>query len=436
MAHATISTTMSNVESPPLSSPIRLPTARVFGTLPVVRAGLDPRPGLSALTPDALGGWLAEHGLPGYRGRQVRDAIWHTDAQLADEVPTLPPALRRELDAAFRWTTATDESVVLADGGQTEKVLHRLSDGAVVESVLMHFPGGRGRRERHTVCISSQAGCGVGCPFCATGELGFTRDLDTAEILDQVRGAAGRMRRAHGEAIRPGGQLTNVVFMGMGEPLLNLDRVLDAVAALNDPARFGLGARHITVSTSGVVPGIRRLTAMGAQFTLAISLHTARDALRDVLVPLNRRWPVAEVVGAARDHAKATGRRVSYEVTMIGGVNDTDADADAMATFLRGDLAHVNLIPMNPVAHTPWTASPMLVIERFAARVRAAGISVTIRSNRGQEVGAACGQLAADRAGAPTAKAVAWRRRRLEEASARALRGERAAEPVPAGLDG
>ena len=225
----------------------------------------------------------------------------------------------------------------------------------------MHYPARGGSRERHTLCISSQAGCAVGCPFCATGELGFGRDLETAEILDQVRHAARRL--AADER-----RLTNIVFMGMGEPLLNLDRVLAAVEALNDPGRFGLGARHITVSTSGVVPGIRRLTALGPQFTLAISLHAARDALRDVLVPLNRRWPVAEVVEAARAHGRATGRRISYEVTMIGGVNDTTLDATAMADLLRGDHAHVNLIPMNPVAHTPWTASPMPVIEASRPR--------------------------------------------------------------------
>jgi len=291
----------------------------------------------------------------------------------------------------------------------------------------MRYPATSGRRARHTLCISSQAGCAVGCPFCATGELGFERDLTTAEILDQVRSAIGRLH--------PGERLTNIVFMGMGEPLLNLDRVLESVAALNDSDRLGLGARHITVSTSGVVPGIRRLTALGPQFTLAISIHAGRDALRDVLVPLNRRWPVAEVAAAARDHARKTGRRVSYEVTMIGGVNDTDADADALANLLRGDLAHVNLIPMNPVAHTPWNASPMPVIERFASRIRAAGIPVTIRRNRGVEIGAACGQLAAERAGAPAAPAVAWRRQRLEAASARALRGERSDEPVPVGVE-
>ena len=271
----------------------------------------------------------------------------------------------------------------------------------------MHYPARGRQRERHTLCISSQAGCAVGCPFCATGELGFTRDLETAEIVDQVRHAARRLAA-------DGKRLTNVVFMGMGEPLLNLDRVLESVDALNDQRRFGLGARHITVSTSGVVPGIRRLTALGPQFTLAVSLHAARDALRDVLVPLNRRWPVAEVVEAARDHARATGRRVSYETTMIGGVNDTPVDAQAMADLLRGDHAHVNLIPMNPVAHTPWSASPDDVIERFAATLREAGIQTTIRRNRGQEIGAACGQLAAERAGEPPPAVVARRRDRLD----------------------
>jgi 23S rRNA (adenine2503-C2)-methyltransferase len=387
----------------------------------------DARPGLSGVSTDDLTAWLAAQGEPAYRARQVLTALWAGSAGSASDLTTLPKALAARLEHDFRWSTVADETVVDSDGGQTEKALHRLSDGATIESVLMHYPATATRRARHTLCISSQAGCAVGCPFCATGELGFTRDLETAEILDQVRSANRRLRA--------GERITNVVFMGMGEPLLNLDRVLEAVAALNDPARQGLGARHITVSTSGVVPGIRRLTALGPQFTLAISIHAARDALRDVLVPLNRRWPVAEVVAAAREHARATGRRVSYEVTMIGGVNDTDADAEALANLLRGDLAHVNLIPMNPVAHTPWRASPMPVIERFAARIKAAGIPVTIRRNRGAEIGAACGQLAAERAGAPAAPAVAWRRQRLEAESARALRGQRSEEPVPAGVD-
>jgi 23S rRNA (adenine2503-C2)-methyltransferase len=378
-------------------------------------------PGLSGVPQAELTAWLTERGEPSFRARQVLDAVWRSEAEHAADVSTLPASLRGALDESFRWDTTGETDVTIADGGRTEKALHHLDDGATIESVLMHFPAGPGRRERHTLCISSEAGCAVGCPFCATGELGFGRDLLTAEILDQVRHASRRLAR-------DGRRLTNVVFMGMGEPLMNLDRVLEAVEALNDRARFGLGARHITLSTSGVVPGIRRLTALGTQFTLAISLHAARDPLRDVLVPLNRRWPVAEVVAAAREHATATGRRVSYEVVMIAGINDTDADAEAMATLLRGDLAHVNLIPMNPVAHTPWASSSPEAIERFADHLRAAGLPVTIRGNRGQDVGAACGQLAAERAGEPPPAAVAWRRQRLEQASLAALRGERSGE--------
>jgi 23S rRNA (adenine2503-C2)-methyltransferase len=372
--------------------------------------------------------WVEARGEPGYRARQVADAVWKDGGvTAAAAIRTLPAALREALDAGFRFDTVADTDVREADGGLTKKFLHRLDDGALIESVLMHYPARGSVRERHTLCISSQAGCAVGCPFCATGELGLGRDLEVAEIVDQVRFSARRLAA-------DGRRLTNIVFMGMGEPLLNLDRVLDAIEALNDPRRFGLGARHITVSTSGVVPGIRRLTALGPQFTLAVSLHAARDSLRDVLVPLNRRWPVAEVVDAARDHSGATGRRITYEATMIGGINDTPEDAEAMAELLRGDHAHVNLIPMNPVAHTPWAASPMPVIERFAATLRAAGISTTIRRNRGQEVGAACGQLAAERAGEPAPPVVARRRARLVAESAAALHGERSHEPVPVGV--
>jgi 23S rRNA (adenine2503-C2)-methyltransferase len=387
----------------------------------------DARPGLSGATIEELVAWFAIRGEPAYRARQVADAVWRGEASTTAEIRTLPAPLRDELDATFRFDTVADTELRLSDGGLTEKGLHRLADGALIESVLMHYPAREGQRERHTLCISSQAGCAVGCPFCATGELGFGRDLDTAEIVDQVRHAARRLAA-------DGKRLTNVVFMGMGEPLLNLDRVLAAVDALNDPRRFGLGARHITVSTSGVVPGIRRLTALGPQFTLAVSLHAARDALRDVLVPLNRRWPVAEVTAAAREHAVATGRRVTYEATMIAGINDTEIDARAMADLLRGDHAHVNLIPMNPVAHTPWTASPDLVIERFAAILAEAGVTATIRRNRGQEIGAACGQLAAERAGEPAPAVVARRRARLVDESAQALRGERSHDPAPIGL--
>ncbi len=228
-----------------------------------------------------------------------------------------------------------------------------------------------------------------------------------------------------------GQRVTNIVFMGMGEPLLNTDAVLAAADALSDGERFGLGARHITISTSGVVPGIDRLTELRPQYTLAVSLHAARPALRQLLVPLERRWPATEVVAAATAYADATGRRVTYEMVMIEGINDTLADAQAAADLLKGRLAHVNLIPMNPVAHTPWQPSPAERIEDFANVLRRVGIHTTVRRNRGVDIGAACGQLAAELAGAPTPAAVARRRELLVDRSATALRDALTADESP-----
>ena len=372
------------------------------------------RPGLSGVTPEGLVAWMSDRGERAYRARQVADALWGQHATSATALRTLPAGLREALLSEFRLDTLAATSVQATDAGLTEKALHRLEDGQLVESVLMRYPPRGARRERATVCISSQAGCAVGCPFCATGELGFARDLETAEIVDQVRFWG---RRLAGE----GRRLTNVVFMGMGEPLLNTGPVLDAAEALVDPRRFGLGARHLTISTSGVVPGLERLVAAAPRYTLAVSLHAARPALRDVLVPLNRRYPIDEVVRLAAAYAEATGRRVSYEVVMIEGINDTPADAAAIAALLRGRQAHVNLIPMNPVAHTPWQPSRPPRVTAFAAALREAGLTTTIRRNRGFEIGAACGQLAAESAGRPSPAAVARRRERLARESAAAL---------------
>ena len=380
-------------------------------------AARDPRPGLSAIGIDELAGWFAERGQPRYRARQVGSFLWGRHAADATSPRTLPLGLRGDLEAAFRLDTLAATEVRPADDGLTEKALHRLDDGRPVESVAMHYPARGGRRARTTICISSQSGCAVGCPFCATGELGLLRDLETAEIIDQVRFWQRRLAGL-------GRHVTNVVFMGMGEPLLNAARVIAAAEALTDAERFGLGARHVTISTSGVVPGIERLTARRPQWTLAVSLHAARPALRDVLVPLNRRYPVAEVVAAAAAYAAASGRRVSYEVVMIDGINDTPADAAALGRLLRGQRAHVNLIPMNPVAHTPWQPSRPMRLTAFAERLRSAGLTTTVRRNRGIEIGAACGQLAADGSAAPSPTAVARRRALLVRQSADALRAE------------
>jgi 23S rRNA (adenine2503-C2)-methyltransferase len=374
----------------------------------------DTRPGYSGLPATAVPAWLTEQGEPSYRANQVAEALWSGRAATFEEVRHLPAPLRTRLADTFRADTITATQVRPADGGLTGKALHTLGDGRSIESVLMRYPARADRRARATLCISSQAGCAVGCPFCATGELGFWRDLDAAEIVDQAR----FWRR---ELLATDERVTNVVFMGMGEPLLNTDAVLDAAGALSDPDRFGLGARHLTISTSGVVPGIERLIALAPQYTLAVSLHAARPALRELLVPLERRWPAVDVVAAATAYAQATGRRVTYEMVMIGGINDTPEDAHAAAELLRGRLAHVNLIPMNPVAHTPWEPSTPARIEAFAEVLRGAGLSTTVRHNRGVDIGAACGQLAAELAGQPTPMAVARRRRLLVDRSAEAL---------------
>jgi 23S rRNA (adenine2503-C2)-methyltransferase len=386
----------------------------------------DPRPGISGLTPEAVIDWFASRGQAAFRASQVADHVWSGRARDVAEIHTLPAAIRPELDGSLRLDTLVHTDVRITDAGLTEKALHTLDDMRAVESVLMRYPARGPRRERVTICISSQAGCAVGCPFCATGELGFWRDLDPAEIVDQARFWRRRLA-GHGKRI------TNVVFMGMGEPFLNTDAVLHAAAALSDPRRFGLGARHLTISTSGVVPGIERMTEARQQYTLAVSLHAARPALRDLLVPLNRRWPVGEVVEAATAYSHVTGRRVTYEMVMIAGINDTSEDAQAAAALLRGRLAHVNLIPMNPVAHTPWEPSAPVRIEAFASVLRASGLRTTVRRNRGVEIGAACGQLAAELAGQPAPAAVDRRRQLLEARSAQALRIVDRADGSPIG---
>jgi 23S rRNA (adenine2503-C2)-methyltransferase len=283
------------------------------------------------------------------------------------------------------------------DGGSTRKTLWRLHDGTPVESVLMRYPARRDRAERTTVCVSSQAGCGMGCPFCATGQGGLTRNLSSAEIVEQVRLAARTMAR--GELPGGPGRVSNVVFMGMGEPLANYPRVVAALHRLVDspPAGFGLSRRSITVSTVGLVPAIGRLAAEELDVTLAISLHAPDDELRDTLVPVNTRWPIAEVLHAADGYAARTGRRYSIEYAMIRDVNDQPWRADLLGELLSGrrPRVHVNLIPLNPTPGSAWDASPKPVEREFVRRLRGQGVPVTVRDTRGRDIDGACGQLAA-----------------------------------------
>ncbi len=259
----------------------------------------------------------------------------------------------------------------------------------------MRYPARKGSRERITVCISSQAGCGMACPFCATGQGGLTRNLSTAEIVDQVR-AAARVAAA-GELGGAPGRLSNVVFMGMGEPLANYNRVVATLRRLTGaaPAGFGLSRRSITVSTVGLVPAINRLADENLDVTLAVSLHAPDDELRDTLVPVNTRWKVGEVLAAADAYAARTGRRYSIEYAMIRNVNDQPWRADLLGDLLSPRLAHVNLIPLNPTPGSQWDASPKPVEREFVRRLELHGVPVTVRDTRGQDIDGACGQLAA-----------------------------------------
>jgi 23S rRNA (adenine2503-C2)-methyltransferase len=259
----------------------------------------------------------------------------------------------------------------------------------------MRYPARKDRAERITVCVSSQAGCGMACPFCATGQGGLKRNLSTGEIVDQVAAAARAVAR--GEIGGGPGRLSNVVFMGMGEPLANYPRLVAALRRLIEPAPSGLGLsrRSITVSTVGLVPAIGRLADENLDVTLAVSLHAPDDELRDTLVPVNTRWKVAEVLAAADAYAARTGRRYSIEYAMIRAVNDQPWRADRLGELLGNRLAHVNLIPLNPTPGSEWDASPKDVEREFVRRLQGHGVAVTVRDTRGRDIDGACGQLAA-----------------------------------------
>ncbi len=328
----------------------------------------------------------------GHRGFRADQLARHYFGRLTDDpaqMTDLPAAVREELAAGLLPPLLTAERELTCDQGMTRKTLWRAPDSSTLESVLMRYPG------RVTMCVSSQSGCGMGCPFCATGQAGLTRNLSAGEIVTQVVCGAADLSRG---AVPGGpGRVSNVVFMGMGEPLANYASVLTAVRALTSPVPQGLGIsqRAVTISTVGLVPAVRRLAAEGLSVRLAVSLHAPDDGLRDELVPVNRRWPVAEVLAAAWDYAAATGRRVSIEYAMIRDVNDHPWRADALAGLLAGRLAHVNLIPLNPTPGSRWTASDPVVAAEFQRRLADRGIPVTVRDTRGTEIDGACGQLAA-----------------------------------------
>jgi 23S rRNA (adenine2503-C2)-methyltransferase len=351
---------------------------------------------LADLGPDERAALATEHGLPAYRAKQLATHYFTRLVDDPEQMTDLPAAARDQLVAAFLPTLMTPLRTLEADRGTTRKTLWKLFDGALVESVLMRYP------DRATICVSSQAGCGMACPFCATGQGGLQRNMSTAEIVEQV--VAGARSMSRGEVPGGPGRVSNVVFMGMGEPLANYKAVIGAVRRLVDPTPDGLGmsARGVTVSTVGLVPRIRQLTDEGIPVTLALSLHAPDDELRNELVPINTRYSVAETVDAAWEYARRTKRRVSIEYAMMRGINDQGWRADLLADVLRsyGDWGwvHVNLIPLNPTPGSKWTASDPADEREFVRRLEAKGIPTTVRDTRGREIDGACGQLAATEA--------------------------------------
>jgi 23S rRNA (adenine2503-C2)-methyltransferase len=372
-------------------------TRSTGSTLPLVfdeprRAKKPPRH-LADLTPDERKAAVTDAGLPGYRARQVARHYFVRHVDRPEEMTDLPSDSRDALVGALLPRLLDPVRTLEADHGLTRKTLWRLHDGALVESVLMRYPG------RVTVCVSSQAGCGMACPFCATGQGGLQRNMSAAEIVDQVVAAARSLAR--GEVAGGPGRLSNVVFMGMGEPMANYNAVIDAVRRMTDtvPDGLGLSARGITVSTVGLVPRMRQLAEEGIPVTLALSLHAPDDELRDELVPINTRWKVREAVQAAWDYARTTRRRVSVEYALIKDINDQAWRADLLADVLTsyGDWGwvHVNLIPLNPTPGSKWTASRIEDEREFVRRLEAKGVPTTVRDTRGREIDGACGQLAA-----------------------------------------
>jgi 23S rRNA (adenine2503-C2)-methyltransferase len=339
---------------------------------------------------DLLAGWNE----PRYRARQVWEWLYRKLADDPAQMTNLPKSLRQRLAAE----TTIDPLVLRysqhSTDRQTVKWLFALPDGQTIETVLMLYSGEAGLHEgRRTVCISSQAGCAMGCTFCATGQGGLGRNLQPGEITGQVLAAARWLADPPMESGVTPGPLTNIVVMGMGEPMANYERVWQALRTITDPNGYNLGARHITLSTVGLVPGIRRMAEEPLQINLAVSLHAPNDDLRAQLVPIDRRYPLAELMWAVRDYVSRTHRRVTFEYALMDGINDSAALARQLAALLRGLLCHVNLIPLNPVAGSPYQPSTPEHAATFQAILEAAGIPTTMRQRRGIDIDAGCGQL-------------------------------------------
>lgn len=342
---------------------------------------------------EELTAFVQSIGEPAYRGGQLAHWLYQKGASGFEEMTDLPTTLRTRLATIARISSLVPGTVIRADGGDTLKYLFQLEDGASIETVFMRYEDGR-----RSVCVSTQVGCGMGCTFCATGLAGLTRNLTSGEIVDQVIQVAKHV----------GERISNVVFMGMGEPLANYDRTLQALQLLNAPYGLGIGMRHLTLSTVGLAPQIRHLAKEKLQLTLAVSLHAPTDELRNMLVPINRRWPISELLDACRTYIAETGRRISFEYVLLEGVNDSPAMGATLGDLLTQQLGvasdagalpspaavcHVNLIPWNPIFGVQYRRPDPARVAAFLAELMHRGVPATVRLERGIDIDAACGQL-------------------------------------------
>jgi 23S rRNA (adenine2503-C2)-methyltransferase len=326
---------------------------------------------------------LSDWGVPSYRTHQIWEGLYQHLWRSTAEFTPLPAGLRTRLSTAFSFTPLTPIKTLQSKDGETVKTLFRLADGKAIEAVLMRYSS------RNTLCISSQAGCAMGCVFCATGQMGFQRHLTSGEIVSQVIYYARQLQEK-------GEKVTNVVVMGMGEPFHNYDATLQAIDRLNDPLGFGLGARRFTISTSGLVPMIDRFANEKRQVNLAISLHAVDDAERSAMMPVNRKYPIKVLLDACRRYVDLTGRRITFEWALIRDVNDSPETARRLAALLKGMLCHVNVIPLNPTSKYPGQPTPRARAVAFKDELEKYGIPCTIRIRRGIDIQAGCGQLASE----------------------------------------
>jgi 23S rRNA (adenine2503-C2)-methyltransferase len=350
---------------------------------------------LTELTCNQFEPFIESMGQPGYRAQQLRKWIYENLAFSFEEMTDLPLAFRQRLENTSRLHSLEPVQQAIGKDG-TIKVLFRLADGKTVEAALMYYTG-EGRGERRTVCVSTQAGCGIGCPFCATGQQGYERNLTPGEIIDQVLYFARYLKDHSGEGKNTGGKtvehVSNVVFMGMGEPLANYEALWQAIETLNTPECFRLGARNMVISTAGLAPQIKRLSKEKLQVGLAVSLHASDNKLRDRLVPINHKYPLEELIQACQEYSLIKGRRLSFEYILFNGINDSAAQARDLAALIRGIKCHVNLIAANVTANPTFRPPPYNKVVAFEEELKQCHVNVTLRERRGQDIDAGCGQL-------------------------------------------